>query len=248
MIPGAGWAADPGHAAILLDFDGTLAPIVADPADARPLPGATDVLGVLAGRYRLVAVVSGRPAEYLAIHLDVAGVDRWGAYGLQHIVDGRVVVAPSASAWQSKVASVVARGRAVAPAGVGVEDKGITVTLHFRGAPESEGWVRAFAAESAAATGLAVHDAKMSAELRPPVPIDKGTVVAGLVADAGVQAACFVGDDVGDLSAFRALDAVDSPLRVAVRSDEAPAELLAAADLVVDGPAGVLEFLRSLAG
>ena len=53
----------PERAALFCDFDGTLAPIVADPADARPLPGATDVLGVLAGRYRLVAVVSGRPAE-----------------------------------------------------------------------------------------------------------------------------------------------------------------------------------------
>ena len=85
----------PGDAAVLCDFDGTLAPIVAEPETARPLPGVTDVLAVLAARYRLVAVASGRPAAFLVEHLDVPGLERWGSYGLEWVdADGTVRVAP----------------------------------------------------------------------------------------------------------------------------------------------------------
>jgi trehalose 6-phosphate phosphatase len=236
----------PDSAAVLLDFDGTLASIVDDPEEARPLPGVAAVLGDLASRYRLVAVVSGRPGSFLAAHLDVPGVDRWGAYGLEHVVEGGVEVVPEAVAWQPRVSDAVARARATAPAGVGVEDKGVTVTIHYRADPAREGWVRRFAAAVADETGLSVHDAKMSVELRPPLAIDKGTVVARLVAEAGVGWACYIGDDIGDLDAFRALDAVPAAVRVAVRSAETPAALLAAADEIVDGPGGALALLRSL--
>lgn len=241
------WLVDPHQAAILLDFDGTLAPIVTDPAAARPLAGATAALGALTRCYRLVAVVSGRPAAFLAEHLAVGGLARWGSHGLERVVGAeRVEVAPEAERWRRAVSAVVGRAAASAPTGVGVEDKGVSVTLHVRAAPEHQGWARAFAEREAAATGLVVHDARMSVELRPPLDIDKGTVVRRLVAEAGVDRACFVGDDRGDLSAFRALDATPTALRVAVRSDESPAELLDAADLVVDGPPGVLELLRAL--
>jgi trehalose 6-phosphate phosphatase len=242
------WLEDPPGSAVLLDFDGTLAPIVADPASARPIPGALDVLGALVARYRLVAVVSGRPAAFLAAHLPVPGLERWGSYGLERVVEGGVESVAEAEAWRPVVAGVVARARDVAPAGVGIEDKGTSVTLHVRTSPEDGGWVRAFAEAEAASTGLVVHDARMSVELRPPLEVDKGTVVRGLVTRTGVSAACYAGDDLGDVSAFRALDGVGIGLRVAVRSDESPPELLAAADLVVEGPRGVLELLRALAG
>jgi trehalose 6-phosphate phosphatase len=142
---------------------------------------------------------------------------------------------------------VVARVRASAPAGVRVEDKAVSLTIHVRSVPERLPWAREFAARESEVTGLAVHDAKMSVELRPPVSTDKGAVVARLLAGAAVEAACFVGDDLGDLSAFRALDGVPTALRVAVSSAETPPELVDAADIVVDGPGGVLELLRALA-
>ena len=124
----------------------------------------------------------------------------------------------------------------------------MSLTVHYRGdpgrAPEAEAWIEA----QARATGLVVHAARMSYELRPPVERDKGTVVADLAAGRGQV--CFLGDDRGDLSAFDALDRLAatgvSAVRIGVSSEEAPAELLDRADLVVDGPEGALAVLRAL--
>jgi len=232
---------------VVLDFDGTLAPIVDDPGAARPLPGALDAVAALVRSYRLVAVVSGRPAAFLATHLDLAGLVRVGSYGLERVTDGRVVEVPAAAGWRAAVAGVAERASAAAPPGVVVEDKGVSVTVHFRMAPAASAWARAFADDEARATGLVTHPARASVELRPPLAVDKGTAVADLVAGAGVSAACCCGDDIGDLAAFAALDDLPVALRVAARSAETPPELVAAADLVVDGPEGVLDVLRALA-
>ena len=241
------WLEHPRRAGVLLDFDGTLAPIVADPASARALPGVPDVLAGLAARYRVVAVVSGRPAAFLAAHLPAPGVQRWGSYGLERLADdGTVTVLPQAETWRDAVASVVARARQAAPDGVEVESKGLSLTLHVRRAPALAAWARSFAHSEAGRTGLTVHDARMSVELRPPLAVDKGTVVDRVVAETGVTAACFAGDDRGDLLAFRALDRVAHPLRIAVASRESPPELLEAADVVVEGPSGLLDLLRAL--
>ena len=119
-----------------------------------------------------------------------------------------------------------------------VERKGLAVTLHFRRRARGRDWAAAFAAAEAARSGLVAHPGKMSWELRPPVPTDKGTVVAELA--AGLGAVCFVGDDTGDLPAFEALRRLAAggvtTLAVAVAGPETPAEVLAAADMVVDGP------------
>ncbi|HVM64561.1 MAG TPA: trehalose-phosphatase [Acidimicrobiales bacterium] len=244
-------AAVRGHApeaGVLLDFDGTVAAIVVDPALARPLPGTIPVLRALVARFRLVAVVSGRPAAFLAQHLPVPGLLRVGSYGLERVVDGAVELSPEVGPWLPVVAEVVDVARRDAPRGALVEDKGVSVTLHFRGHPETEAWARSFAGEQAAARGLVAHDARRSVELRPPVPMDKGAAVSSLVTDAGLSAACVGGDDAGDLPAFDAVGGLPLGVRVAVRSEEAPPALLAAADLVVDGPEGMLGVLRYLAG
>ena len=194
-----------------------------------------------------MAVISGRPAAFLAEHLDVAGLARWGSYGLEWVgAKGVIEEDPQASLWRAAVAEVVGDARKAAPTGVRVEDKGLSVTLHVRDAPSAERWVRRFVRGWATGTGLVEHDAKMSVELRPPLDIDKGTVVRRALGGR-FRAACFVGDDRGDLSAFEALDEVDHPVRVAVHSPESPPELVAAADLVVDGPEGVLTLLNALA-
>ena len=127
-----------------------------------------------------------------------------------------------------------------------VEDKGLGMTIHFRTAPDAEGWAVSWAADEATRSGLVVHSARQSVELRPQVETDKGTVVAELV--EGLEAACFVGDDIGDLPAFDAVHAMGNGVAVAVRSPESPPELLAAADLIVEGPDGAVEFLNGLLG
>jgi trehalose 6-phosphate phosphatase len=239
------------EAALFVDYDGTLAPIVTDPAGAGPLPGASAVLGRLAQHFGTVAVVSGRPVAYLVDALgDLPGVHVAGLYGLEERrSDGAVEFAADVARWRVPVEVVTRRAQADAPDGLVVEPKGVTVTLHWRTRPEREAWAEDFAARVSADTGLVVQHARMALELRPPVPADKGTVVRRL-AEGRPAAACF-GDDVGDLPAFAALAVLAAQgvavARVAVVDDESPAEILDAADATVDGPSGAVALLEALA-
>lgn len=238
---------DPSAAGVFADFDGTLSPIVPEPEDAAPAPGVPALLDALAARYRTVAVISGRPVAFLAAHLPPS-VLKVGLYGLERLQGDQLVVDPEAERWRPVVADAVARCQRAAPAGVRVESKQLSLTLHFRGRPEVQPLAAQLAETVAAATGLEVRPARRSFELHPPVDADKGTALRSLA--AGLRAVCFLGDDVGDLPAFRALDelAADgvATVRVAVRSDEVDPQVLAASDVAVDGPAGVVAVLRRL--
>ncbi len=244
---------EPGTSAVLTDFDGTLAPIVADPAAAVPLPGAPAVLAALARRFGVVAVVSGRPAAFLAGRLAAAGpaVRLFGVYGLEWIEDGEVRLAPEAEPWRAAASEVVAAARReFAGEAVGIEDKGVSVTVHWRQSPAAGGRAVAFARVWSARTGLALQPGRRAVEFRPPVGIDKGAVVERLA--RGCRAACFAGDDAGDLAAFAALDRLAAEgtrtVRLAVADEESPPELVDAADMVVNGPAEALDVLAALAG
>jgi trehalose 6-phosphate phosphatase len=238
--------ADPMSAAILTDFDGTLSPIVTDPLAAAPLPGAVEVLQALAERLALVGVVSGRPVAYLRSQL---GDELWlsGLYGLEAFVDGSVIELPGVADWREVVTRAAAR--AAEAFGDAVEPKGLSLTVHFRARPELGPEVRAWADEEATRSGLVVRAAKASIELHPPVPADKGSVVEH--AAAGLRSVCFLGDDVGDLPAFAALDRLAAAgvhtVKVAVSTEEAPVAVLEGADVVVDGPQGALALLEWLA-
>jgi trehalose 6-phosphate phosphatase len=215
------------------------------------MPGAVEVLERLAAHYAVVGVVSGRPVTFLAEHLPADGVVLSGLYGLEEWRDGSRHGDQTAEQWRPVVERVADRAEVEAPLGVVVERKGLSVTFHFRTAGEQERTLRTWAAEVAAEAGLAMYEGRRSYELRPPVAADKGTAAMSLA--RGLSAVCFVGDDRGDLAAFAALDAMAAAdasvtiVRVAVRSDEAPPELLAAADLIVDGPREALAVLRLLA-
>lgn len=238
---------DPGSSVILCDFDGTLSPIVDDPARARPLAGVPELLASLADRYRTVGVVSGRPVEFLA-RFFAPSVALAGLYGLEVEHAGRRVESADAEQWRAVIDAVARAAVADGPAGVAVEPKGLSITLHYRTRPDLAEAVATWAADQAARHGLDARPARMSVELHPPVPVDKGTAATNL--SAGARHACFVGDDLGDIAAFAALDRLAAEgltvLRVAVASTEAPDALLERADLVVDGPPGVRAFLQDL--
>lgn len=248
----------PDRAAVVTDFDGTLAPIVDDPSRSRPLPEAVEVLHRLSERYGLVGVVSGRPAGFIAEHLHLAtcadeggceGLRVSGLYGLETAHGNEVTPHPDAEQWRRPVDEMAALAEKEAPEGVTVEHKGLSLTLHYRTAPDQEDWVRDWVEEHALSSGLAAHPARMSQELRPPMETDKGTALSELVADLDV--ACFAGDDSGDLPAFAALDRLSEDqgmtvVKIAVRSDESPSELLEQADVEVDGPEGMVELFRGL--
>ena len=237
----------PASAAVLMDFDGTLAPIVDDPDAARPVEGAGELLGALAERFGLVGVLSGRPVTFLQRWLPPSVVLS-GLYGLEVVSGGARHDHPGGGVWREVIDDVAAVSRASGPAGMRIEPKGLSLTLHYRGEPSLETEVRAWAAKQAERSGLAVRAARMSVELHPPIDVDKGTALRDLAAP--YEAVCFMGDDVGDLPAFDALDALAAEgratVRVGVHSDEAPPELLARADIVVPSPQAALALLRQL--
>lgn len=239
-------ARDPSCAAIVVDFDGTLAPIVDHPDRAMALPEAVDALRGLVGRYRLVGVVSGRPIEFLRDRLPIAGLALVGQYGLERLVGDEIVCNPDAERFADAVAAAEAEAEERWPRLV-IERKGrLAVALHWRTVPDAAP-VRADVQALAARHGLDLLPGRMVVELRPPVAIDKGTGLEALLRGSRVAVAGFAGDDRGDLAAFDALDrlvddgTLETAVRIAVRSEEAPPELITRADLVVDGPRGLAE-------
>jgi trehalose 6-phosphate phosphatase len=242
---------------LLFDFDGTLAAIVDDPAEARPRPGVVERLVLLSTRYRRVGVVSGRPVSFLTRHLP-ASLFLSGLYGMETSDElGATVVDPAFSRYLEPVAAVVAAAREarlsdVALAEMEVEDKVLSVTLHYRSRPGLAQSVEALAHTLAQRHGLTVRAARMSVEVHPPVEADKGSVVQHLVtAEPDVDAVLFVGDDVGDLPAFEALGALSEggvqTMAIAVESTEIDPRLRRRADLVIreDEVVTLLELLAT---
>jgi trehalose 6-phosphate phosphatase len=252
-----GLVAQAQEVALCLDFAGTLSPVVDDPQAARPLEGIVELLEPLARRFAAVAIVSGRPAPYLAEHLGVPGVRYLGLYGLQEMYEGEVRVDPRLEEARPRVMAAEAALRdapAVRESGAWLEDKVYAVGVHTRRVPERDRWTEPIdrtARQIAEEQGLEIIPGKMVWELRPAVRGDKGDAVRRVVAESGARTVVVVGDDLGDLPAFAAVAQLEAEghggLRVAVRSQEAPPDLLAAADLVLAGPEGVLDFLRRLA-
>jgi trehalose 6-phosphate phosphatase len=225
---------EPGLAAVLLDVDGTLAPIVARPELAAVPEETRAEVRRLVARYALVACVSGRTGEDAARLVGVDGAVYVGVHGLE--------LAPEAEPWRETLRRFASEEWAW------VEDKGLTVAFHWREAEDEEearGALEAVA-ERAGAAGLEARWGRKVLELRPPVEADKGTAVRALLSERGLQRALYAGDDTTDLDAFRGLDGLEVAVRVAVASAEGPPELREAADLVVASPEELCELLRVL--
>jgi trehalose 6-phosphate phosphatase len=240
-------------AGIFCDFDGSLSPIVPDPADARAARGAASVLGRLARRFAVVAVVSGRPVLDLARRLRAPGVRLVGIHGMEELVDGAVRVSPDAAgaAGAVEAAAGILEESVRGLRGVFVERKGLALAVHFRRAAdpdEAERLAAGAVVSVAAAHGLGISPGRRVLELRPGGSGDKGAAVARIVAERSLRAGLVAGDDVGDLPAFAALDGLEPAVRIAVESAEAPPDLLARADLTVKSPAALVRILRALAG
>jgi len=226
----------------VFDFDGTLSEIVARPELARAAPGARAALARLAEANPLVAVVSGRPTQQLRELAGVRGVALVGMYGLPDGGRERVRVE---AAYRD-----VERSAALA-LGAWVEDKGASLAVHYRGAADRAGAERVLSAalrRVAATHSLSVLRGKMVIELVGGEIPGKGAVVRDLVRTSRIDGCLYAGDDMADLDAFSALDGLAdvASVRVAVRSEETPQELIAGADLVVDRPAGLVRLVSAL--
>ncbi len=242
---------------LALDFDGTLAPIVTDPADSRPLPGALAALRTLAGRGAQVAVITGREAQTVLALGGLAAVPRLvieGLYGAETWQGGMLSTPapPAAIDVLRRRLPAVLRAAGADPR-VWIEDKRLSLVVHGRRAGAAEAALdplRAPIAGLAAELGLEVHPGRGVLELRLPGP-DKAGALRRLVAHSGAQAVLFAGDDLGDLPAFAEIRALRAAgllaWSVGVSSAEVP-QVAAAADVEVDGPAGVLELLLAIVG
>jgi trehalose 6-phosphate phosphatase len=241
----------PPDTAILLDYDGSLAPIVDHPDDAVALPGAIDALGRLVGRVGRIGIVSGRTVEFLARRVPVPGLVLAGLYGMEFLIDGQRRVDPLVVPFEPAVAAAADEADARLPGMVVERKAGVSVTLHWRMQPDRADEVLGVAADLARRHGLAEWRTGFALELRPPVGIDKGTAVDTLI--DGFAVAAFVGDDIGDIPAFDALgralsaDRLRRAVRIGVQSVEMPAALPAAVDYLLDGPVGVAELLGRVA-
>ena len=257
--------AEPARAVVALDFDGTLAPIVDDPEQARAHPGAVPALARLARYVDSIAVVTGRPAAVAASYggfAEAGGLSRLvvlGHYGRERWEsDRREVVSPPLPAEVARGLAAVRAGLPALladldlPAGVAVEDKGDAVAVHTRRSADPAGALvvlREPLAALAARHGLAVEPGRYVLELRPP-GMDKGAALSAYVAERAADAVLFAGDDLGDLAAYDAVEAMRERgipgVTVCAGSAEA-GEVARRADLVVDGPAGVVDLLTALA-
>lgn len=226
---------EPDRAAVLLDVDGVLAPIVLRPEDAS-VPEDTRVeLRRLSNRYALVACISGRPGDDAR---RIVGVDE-----LLYVGEHGLELEPEAEAWVTRMAEF-ADSTPEWPA----ERKRLTLSFHWREAQDPTAAVATLeqVAERARTVGLVPRWGRKVLELRPPIGAHKGTAVLRVLADGKIDRALYAGDDVTDLDAFRALEGLELGVRVAVVSGEAPPELAEAADLVVDGTGELLALLREL--
>jgi len=250
--------ADPARAVVAVDFDGTLAPIVTLPEDARPAAGALDALRALADRVAAVAVVTGRAAnEVVAIGgLDVVPHLRvLGHYGLEEWLDGELQSPdplPAIDEARMRLRPMLAQ----APPGVHVEDKRHSLVVHSRPAADpagSLGRLTPALERLAEELGLEAVPGRMVLELRP-AGVDKGVAVRRVLDEVSAAAVLYAGDDLGDLAAFGAVEEARAGGTAGVTvasvdpaSIDAPPELAARADLVVPGPSAVVELLTALA-
>ncbi|HSZ43487.1 MAG TPA: trehalose-phosphatase [Trebonia sp.] len=248
--------ADPARALIASDFDGTLSPIVPDPADARAYPGAADALRRLADHVGTVAIITGRPAAdavELGGFAGISGLIVLGHYGAERWAAGKVTSAPVPDGVAiARVALPSVLAEAGAPDGTRVEDKGTALAVHTRQTADPQRTLdrlRGPVADLAAETGLAMEPGRFVLEIRPRGS-DKGQALRALARERGARAVLFCGDDLGDLAAFAALRDLRAEgvpgCAVASRSPESP-RVAAAADVVVEGPPGVVELLSGLA-
>ena len=249
---------DPAHGAILLDIDGTLAPIVERSENAHVREESSKLLGRLARRYRLVACISGRSASEARRLVGVGSIAYAGSHGAELLDAGATEprTVPAFASWEGRVRRFADEQDTpeLRVLRVRLEDKGPIVAFHWRGTPDEDASrtrLEGLAAEAESA-GFATHWGRKVLEVRPPVPVDKGQAVRTLCEKFQPGVALYAGDDATDLDAFAALRSLrddgklEAAICVGVRSDEGPTEIVEQSDWAVEGVEGVNAVLEAL--
>lgn len=243
-----------GRWGVLTDVDGTISRIVDVPDAAEVSPAIKRLLGELSQHAVVVAAVSGRAATDIRQRVGVPGLIYIGNHGFERWVDGELRPAAAIESHLPALARAKAAVAADAPEGMWVEDKGATLSIHYRQTADPaavEQQYRPRLQELANQTNLKLFSGRMVFELRPPVKCDKGTAVAGLIDEFNLDGAIFLGDDVTDVDAMKTLRRVReqrglATVAVGVYSDDMPSEVRLAADCLASGVDGVEALLAWL--
>jgi len=241
---------------LISDFDGTLSALAPRPEAAVILPETARLLDALADRVTVVALVSGRGAQDLRARFDRSYLVYYGNHGLEFWRDDRLMLVEGAQAWTEPLQSVLNAVRDWKIAGVIVEEKGVTGSIHYRLAADPRATRTALQAQLlplCEQVGLRLSEGQFIWEIKPPIPVDKGTAVRAIVEEYQLDGAVFLGDDVTDYAAMRALrQLVAEPerelgaLSLGVVHPNTPPDLFAACDLTANGVHDVTKFLRWL--
>jgi len=238
----------------LTDIDGVLAPIVPTPDMSEVPEELRELLWRLSQRYRVVAGVSGRTTEDALRLVGLEEVVYYGNHGFEVLRGGEIEIVPEAAPYEEAVKELEMKAREeLEPLGAFVEEKGITASIHYRNTSSEVGErCKEFVKREGEQLGLRITTGRGVVEARPPIRADKGTATRKVVEEYEPEKMLFMGDDTTDLDAFRELEALREEgvlseiLRIGVKSEEGPPEIVSEADLVVEGTEGVEEVLRSL--
>lgn len=239
---------------LVSDVDGTLSPIVDVPDEARLTPRNLELLAKLQPRLALTAVISGRAAEDVYQRIGLPGLVYIGNHGMERWQDGEVIVSPTAAIYQDKLSAATPEIKQVLVAGMRFEDKGATLSVHYRQAREPErvaGELTPVMRSIAKQHGLYLTRGRMVFEFRPPVEIDKGTAFEDLVKSRQLEAAFYLGDDTTDVAVFLTAQRLRQSgecmaYGLGVESRGTPQAVLAEADYLVQEVPGVESFLEWL--
>jgi trehalose 6-phosphate phosphatase len=242
---------DSNRPGLISDMDGTLSPIVPRPDDARPTERNLELLAALNDQLPLVALISGRSVLDLRQRVGLSQLTYVGNHGLEQWENGTIRTPPEVAQYRSAVKNAVRELEGRQVDGMQVEDKGVTLSLHYRRTSEPEQIAATFAPiirDIAQQNGLRFFQGRMVFELRPPVEVNKGSAFRSLVETHALDAAVYLGDDTTDVDALRMARQLRKQgaaytLGIGVESDDTPSDVQAEADLLVSGVSGVESFL-----
>ncbi len=236
---------------LITDVDGTISEIAPSPQEARVSSACREHLTDLTGKLELVAAISGRPVLEVREMVGIEGMVYIGNHGLERWQNGTVEFADGVQGYPAKVVAVTEElGNLLAIEGLTFENKGVALAIHYRLCPDRERarqTILSILETSALANQFRALEGKMVVELRPPLEVNKGTAVKDLVERYRLRGGIYMGDDTGDIDAFRVMQQKGFS-SFCVIADETPCDVVREAEFLVNGVSDVARFLKWLAG
>lgn len=238
---------------IISDFDGTLSEFADTASEAIIAEENARALDQLAEHVRLVALVSGRAVADLRKRFERPWVRYYGSHGMDLWHNDQVQVVQTAQEWSLPLAKMLSEFTPPDEAGVWVENKGVTASVHYRLAANPtlmRERLREQLQPLCTRYGLVLSEGRYIWEIKPPISLSKGTAVESLIEDNQLDSVVFLGDDVTDLSAMMNLRTLRDEGRVqavsvgVIHTDSEPAAMRDTCDITAHGPSDVARLLH----